>query len=323
MEDKPREKFPFHPRIVFMGTPDFSVPSLKALIEHGHNVLAAVTQPDRPKGRGRKIISCPVKRTAMENKIEVLQPEKASDRRFCELIRSRAPDLLVVVAFGQLLKKRLLEIAKWGALNIHASLLPKYRGAAPIHWAILNNEDKTGLTAMRMDEGLDTGPILLQKEVPICQGETAGELHGRISILAGSFLIEVLRGLREQRLSGKAQDHAKATYASKISRRAALVNWDLPADAVSAQIRAFDPWPGAFTTLDGKEIRLFSSCVINEDVNDFMPGRVRGHSEGALEVETAKGIILIRELQIPGKRRLAASDFLRGFTLREGTVLGR
>ncbi len=322
MENLHREKFPFRPRLIFLGTPDFAVPSLKALFEHGHNVLAVVTQPDRPKGRGRKVIPSPVKRVAMDYRLEVMQPEKASAQEFCEEIRGKAPDLLVVVAFGQILKRGLLEIPRWGALNIHASLLPKYRGAAPIHWAIINNETKTGLTAMRMDEGLDSGPILLQKEVPILADETVGQLHDRLACLSGEFLIKTIEGMAEGRLMDTPQDQAEATYATKIDRSMSLVKWDQPAQSLSALIRALDPWPGAFTMLGGKELKLFSPRAMDEKRLDVIPGRVVGNSEGALEVETGKGILQVRELQIPGKKRLAVGDFLRGFPLDKGTVLG-
>ncbi len=306
-----------------MGTPAFAAPSLKALVEHGHNVECVVTQPDRPKGRGRKFIPSPVKHAANEFGVEVLQPEEASDHEFCQLITDRAPDILIVVAFGQVLKKCLLEIPWWGALNIHASLLPKYRGAAPIHWAILNNETVTGLTAMRMDEGLDTGPILLQEEVSILPDETAGQLHDRLALLSGGFLIKTLEGIVENRLNGRPQDSQMATYAPKINRRMALVKWDQPVPVVSAIIKALDPWPGAFTTLGGKEIKLFSPHVVSEDRPDGVPGRVTGQSSGGIYIETGRGVIEVRELQLSGKKRLPAGDFLRGFPLDDGTILGK
>ena len=323
MERDPRADFPAHPRIIFMGTPDFAVPSLKALVDHGHHVQVVITQPDRPRGRGRQVIASPVKQAATEYGLEVLQPEKASAPQFCDVIRGKNPDLLIVVAFGQLLRSHLLEIPFWGVLNIHASLLPKYRGAAPIHWAILNNEAITGLTAMRMDEGMDTGPVLLQEEVPILANETAGQLHDRLALLSGDFLIRTLDGLVENRLKERPQDDAEATYTAKIDRQMSLVRWDQPAETLSALIRALDPWPGAFTTYQGKEIKLFSSQVVDREGLEGVPGRVLGHSEGTLVVETGKGIINIRELQVPGKKRLAATDFLRGFPLDKGVKLGK
>lgn len=322
MENSQKAGFPRRPKIIFMGTPDFAVPSLKALVKDGHKVLSVVTQPDRPKGRGRKLVPSPVKRVAQEYGIKILQPEKASDGQFCDTIRGLEPDLLIVVAFGQILKNNLLMIPRWGALNLHASLLPKYRGAAPIHWAILNNETKTGLTAMRMDEGLDTGPVLLQEKVVILEHETAGSLHDRLAGLSGDFIIKTLKGLAENRLKEMHQDPDDATYATKIDRGMSLIKWGLPANAISGLIRALDPWPGAFTTLEGKEIKLFSSRVTDKEARDEVPGRVAGESEGALQVETGKGLIEIMELQIPGKKRLPAGDFLRGFALEQGTMLG-
>ena len=304
-----------------MGTPEFSVPALKALIEHGHEVLAVITQPDRPKGRGKKIVPSPVKQVATAYGLEVLQPDKASSPQFCEIIRGKRPYLLVVVAFGQILKKNLLDIPSWGVLNIHASLLPKYRGAAPIQWAIINNEAKTGLTAMQMDEGLDTGPILLQQEVSLMPDETAGQLHNRLAALSGNFLIRTLKDLAENQLREIPQDQTKSTYAPKIDRDMSLVSWQQPAETVSALIRALDPWPGAFTKLRGKDIKIFSSKVADKE-RIGLPGRVAGHDEAGLMVETGKGTVKIRELQIPGKRRLSAKDFLRGFPLDIGILLG-
>jgi len=315
-------EFPRHPRIVFMGTPDYAVPSLEKLIEYGQTIQVVVTQPDRPKGRSKKLVPSPVKRAAARFGLEVLQPEKASDKAFYELIRKLSPDLLVVVAFGQVLKKDLLHIPRWGALNIHASLLPKYRGAAPIQWAIINDETKTGLSAMRMDEGLDTGPVLLQEEVPIGFEETAGELHDRLALLSGDVLLKTIEGMRIGRLIEKPQESAQATYAPKIDRGISCINWNRSARAISALIRALDPWPGAITPVGEKKIKLFSSRVVDRERLDLSPGRVAGYSGEGLLVETGKGLILIRDLQAPGKKRLGAADFLRGFPINDGTTLG-
>lgn len=314
-------KLPENARIIFMGTPDFAVPSLKALVENGHNVFSVITQPDRQKGRGRKVIPSPVKRAAMDFGLEILQPEKVSSSDFCKEVRNRTPDLFVVVAFGQILKADFLNIPSWGVLNIHASLLPRYRGAAPIHCAVLNNEKKTGLTAMKMDEGLDTGPILLQKKLAIFPDETAGQLHDRLAEISGPFLLKTLKELSQERLTAHPQEERSATYASKIDKRISHVKWDQSAHIISAFIRALDPWPGAFTTIGEKNIKLFSSRVVDENRSEGTPGRVVGHSEEGLEVETANGIVQISELQAPGKKRLPAKDFLRGFPLEKKTVL--
>ena len=321
-----REGLTADPKIVFMGTPEYAVPSLERLVEHGYGIQAVVTQPDRPKGRGRKSVSPPVKEAAQRLSLPVLQPERASDRAFCETIQDLAPDLLVVVAFGQILKKVLLTVPRWGVLNIHASLLPRYRGAAPIQWAVINDENETGLTAMRMDEGLDTGPVLLQERVSIGAEETAGELHDRLARLSGDVLLKTIDGLMHHRLTETAQDSALASYAPKIDRGMSRIAWDRSARSISALIRGLDPWPGAVTLAQGKEIKLFSAKVEEgngpEVPEKHIPGRVMGCSAKGLLVETGTGMVRIRELQAPGRRRLPASEFLRGFPLDEGMVLG-
>jgi len=313
---------PARPGIIFMGTPDFALPSLEALIAHDHHVQAVVTQPDRPRGRSGKPIPSPVKRLAKRFGIEVLQPERASDESFCRVIGAISPDLLVVIAFGQVLTEQLLGIPSWGGLNIHASLLPKYRGAAPIQRAVMNGERETGLTAMRMDPGLDTGPILRQEKIPIGAHETAGELHDRLSDMAATFLLKTLQRLSEDGIYETPQDNNLATYAAKIDRNTGHILWDRPSDHISALIRGLDPWPGAYTTVNGKTLKLFSAKVVAAGDAGTVPGRIRGHSRDGLLVETGDGIILLEALQLAGKKRLRALDFLRGFPLKPGTLLG-
>jgi methionyl-tRNA formyltransferase len=317
------ESIPQRPKIVFMGTPDFAVPPLESLLETGFPVVGVVTQPDRPKGRGKKVGFSPVKGVALDRGVRVFQPQKSSDPEFLQGVRERAPDLLIVVAYGQILRKELLEIPRFGALNIHASLLPKYRGAAPIQWAIYNREEKTGLTAMWMEEGLDSGPIILQEEVPISPEMTAGQLHDKLSRLSGPFLVRVLEALAEGRAPSREQDHDRATYAPKIGRHMSVVDWEVDAQSISSLIRALDPWPGASTTFEGQEIKLFSSRVLPEmEPSLGHPGKVTGMEGDSLRVETGRGILLVRELQLPGKKRLPASDFLRGFRIASGALLG-
>ena len=323
MNGFPQYGFPARPRLVFMGTPEFAVPPLQALLDAGYQVRAVVTQPDRPKGRGRRTEFSPVKQFALAHLIDLLQPEKASEDGFCEIIQGLEPDLVIVVAFGQILKRKVLAIPKWGVVNIHASLLPKLRGAAPIPWAILNGETKTGLTIMRMDEGLDTGPVLLQKEVPVLENETAGGLRQRLSALAGELIVETMKGMAENRLRERPQDHRFATYAPKIDRQGSVIDWTQPARRLSALIRALDPRPGATTLVRGKELKLFSPRLVEERGPDLVPGRVGGCRQGLLMIETGQGRIGIREVQYPGKKRLAADDFLRGFPIPEGTLLGK
>ena len=313
---------PVRPGIIFMGTPDFALPSLEALLAHDQNVLAVVTQPDRPRGRSGKPVPSPVKQAASRFGITVLQPERASDESFCDRMRTLSPDLLVVIAFGQVLTSRFLRIPAWGGLNIHASLLPKYRGAAPIQRAVMNGECETGLTAMRMDPGLDTGPILHQEKAHIGDHETAGELHDRLSNMSAPFLMKTLERLSQNATYGTPQDDTHATYAAKVDRTTGHISWDLPADNISSLIRGLDPWPGAYTTLNGKTLKLFSSRVVNREGADTVPGRIQGHNKEGLMVETADGVILVTALQLAGKKRMSAVDFLRGFPLKPGTLLG-
>ena len=317
-----KENFPSHPRIIFMGTPDFAIPTLRALILHGHQVLAVVTQPDRPRGRGKKMVPSPVKRLAIEHDLPVLQPEKVADPHFCDQLREMKPDILLVIAFGQILRRNVLDIPGWGAINIHASLLPKYRGAAPIQWAILQDEEKTGLTIMRMDEGLDTGPILFQEEVPILKDETAGQLHDRLAQAAGDLIINSLQKMHQGALEEKPQDQSASTYAPKIEKNMIHIDWSEPAQKISALIRALDPVPGARTTLDGKEVKVFSSNVLDGGGEKGDSGLVLNHRQEALVVKTGRGAVGIGEIQAPGKKRMPVADFVRGFSFPEKTVLG-
>jgi len=253
----------------------------------------------------------------------VLQPEKASEDLFCAQIRAKEPDLIVVVAFGQILKKKLLDIPNWGVINVHASLLPNLRGAAPIQWTILNDETKTGLTVMHMDEGMDTGPILFQEEIPVLKDETTGHLHDRLAVMAGDLMAKSLERMSGNTIRETPQDHTKATYAPKIAKELSLVDWKEDAAKVSARIRGMDPRPGAYTLWEGREIKLFASTVIDRDREEGTPGQVLSLREGCLAVGTRRGTVGIGELQYPGKNRLSAKEFLRGFSIPEGAVLGQ
>lgn len=319
MNETRKPPIPSHPKLIFMGTPEFALPSLKSIIDDGYDLRAVVTQPDRPRGRGKKLAPPPVKVLAEEHGIEVLQPEKASDPAFCSTIRGMAPDLIIVVAFGQILRKILLDIPSWGVINIHGSLLPAYRGAAPIQRAVLNDEAVTGLTVMRMDEGMDTGPILFQKEVAVLPDETAGGLHDRLALISGDLLASALKHMAENDVVEKPQDSSMASYAPKIEKEMGLIDWHLPAKRISALIRGLDPRPGAFTLFQDKQVKLFSSSVVNNTATDGVPGRVLGEKDGGLRIETGLGVIEIKEIQYPGKRKLAVVDFLRGFPIPEGT----
>lgn len=317
------KRFPDEPRIIFMGTPEFAVPALQALVKCNFNVLAVVTQPDRPRGRGQKLSCSPVKMTAADHGFEVIQPEKISDNWVLERIKEKTPDVLIVVAFGQKLGRDLLEVCKWGVLNIHASLLPRYRGAAPIQGALLNNEAVTGLTLMRMEEGIDTGPIIFQEVVPILENETGGGLHDRLALISGDFIIKSLKRLSKEGYNEKPQDDLLSTYANKIDRSTALIDWNMETEKIAAKIRALDPWPGAYTKINGNDVKLFSSRIVDKSSSHTNPGRVTLGPSGRLHVETGKGVIEIGEVQYPGRKRMSICDFLCGFHLPEGTIIGK
>ena len=321
-DQTPQDSFPSRPRMIFLGTPPFAVPTLKALIHEGCDILSVVTQPDRPQGRGQRLTPSPVKILAEENNLPILQPKKL-DEAYLNLLLPLKPELLVVVAFGQLIPGRVLSAATWGGINIHASLLPKYRGSAPIQWAIINNEKRTGLTTMCMDEGLDTGPILMQQEVDILEGETAGQLHDRLASLAPGLLIKTLQGLSNGTIERKEQDHSLATYAPKLTKEQGMINWSLPGDGVCGLIRGLDPWPGAFTYFNGNMLKVFGCLFADDRRRTSVPGRIKGLTGECLEIETGKGSVIVRELQSPGKRRLPAEEFMRGSQVHPGSILGK
>ncbi len=320
MEHCPPRPLSADPRIVFMGTPDFAVPSLMSLLESGYEVSSVVTQPDRPRGRGRKLVPPPVKAAAEERGCIVLQPESVNRPEFPEALRAQQPDLIVVVAFGQILRPAILSVPRWGVVNIHASLLPRYRGPAPIQWAVLNDEPRTGLTLMCMEQGLDTGPILYQEEVKIAPKETAGHLHDKLAAMSGGFLLRSLHALMQGPVISVPQDPLEASYAPKITRAMTRIDWHMPARAIAAQIRALDPAPGAGTTFKGHTLKLFRASQAGT-AKEESPGRVWASGE-RLVVEAGEGRVSVGEIQISGKRRMPVSDFLRGFPLQTGNRLG-
>jgi len=316
-----RDPFPSRPKMVFLGTPQFAVPTLRSLIDEGYEILAVVTQPDRPKGRGQRLTPSPVKVLAREENLQILQPERLDDS-FLDMLVSLRPELLAVVAFGQIIPGRVLGSAQWGGINVHASLLPRYRGSAPIQWAVIDNEKKTGLTTMRMDEGLDTGPMLMQQEVDILEDETAGQLHDRLSCLAPELLIKTLRGLAQGTIEEKKQDDSLATYAPKLKKEQGLIDWSWPSERLCGLIRGLDPWPGAFTYYDRKMLKLFGCFQRDVRRRSSVPGRIKGLTERGLEIETGKGSIIVGEIQSPGKKRMPVREFLKGRQLGPGSILG-
>ena len=306
-------------RIVFFGTPSFALPTLRTLFEGPDEVIAVVTQPDREKGRGRKVLFSPVKELALHHGLTPLQPEKVKEEAFQEALIILQPDFIVVVAFGQILPKSILKIPKYGAVNVHASLLPKYRGAAPIAWAILNGEKVTGVTTMVIDEGMDTGGILLQAEIPIGDEETCEMLHDRLASSGAQLLLKTLEKMKGGNIQPLPQDHSKATYAPPLKKENGQIDWKKEATEIDRQIRAFNPWPGAFTKLGDQLLKIYKG-EIREGAPAGKAGAVVWLGSDFIEVGTGKGSFLIKEVQLEGRRRMTIREFLSGHPIPMGTV---
>jgi methionyl-tRNA formyltransferase len=306
-------------RIVFFGTPSFALPTLQSLLGGPDQVVGVVTQPDREKGRGKKIGISPVKELALRYGLNPLQPEKAKEETFQEALRGLQPDIMVVVAYGQILPKPVLNIPKYGAINVHASLLPKYRGAAPIAWAILNGEKVTGVTTMVMDEGMDTGDILLQTEVPIGDGDTCETLHDQLASSGAQLLLETLEKTKTGDIHPIPQDHSKATYAPPLKKEDGHIDWKKEAREIDRHIRAFNPWPGAFTKWGDQLLKIFKG-EIRERAPIGKTGAVIWVGSDFIEVEAGKGSYLIEEIQLEGGRRMTLREFLSGHPISVGTV---
>ena len=309
-------------RIVFMGTPDFSVPALEALVKGGHQVIAAVTQPDKPKGRGKAVLMTPVKEKALEMGIPVYQPVKVREPEFVKTLADLAPDVIVVVAFGQILPKSILEIPRYGCVNIHASLPPKYRGAAPIQWAVIDGEKETGVTTMFMNEGLDTGDMLEKEVVPLDPKETGGSLHDKLSAVGGRLILSTLKGLEDGTLKGTPQTDEGSCYAKMLKKSLGDIDWTMDGAAIERLIRGLNPWPSAYTSLHGKTLKIWDADVTDREYG-VEPGTVAEVSKDQLIIQTGKGSLSVRSLQLEGKKRMDIQDFLRGYSLEKGTVLER
>jgi methionyl-tRNA formyltransferase len=310
-------------RLVFLGTPAFAVPSLAALADAGHEILAVVAQPDRPAGRGQALREPATKAWARERDVPVLQPEKVRDGRLAAELAALRPDALCVTAYGRILGKDLLHLAPYGALNVHASLLPRYRGAAPVQWAIACGERETGVTIMQMDEGLDTGDVLLQRVLEIAPDDDAEALAPRLATLGGAALVEALAGLERGAIVPVPQDRAQATLAPILSKEDGHIDWSRPARVILDRLRGFSPWPGAWTTLDGRLVKVLEAEIGDRDGNaaEWTPGAAVPVAARGLAVSCAKPtVLLVRRLQLEGKAPQAAADFMRGLR-REGLVL--
>ncbi len=306
-------------RIIFMGTPDFACPTLQKLIERGENLVAVVTQPDRPKGRGQKLMPPPVKELAAHNDIPVYQPLKVRETGFVELIRELKPDVIVVVAFGQILPKALLDIPTHGCINVHASLLPRYRGAAPLNWCIMNGETETGVTTMMMDVGLDTGDMLLIRKTALDENEDITSLHDRMAAMGADLLAETLDRLTVGDLVPQPQNNSDSCYAPMLKKEDGIINWHSDARTIHNQVRGLAVWPGASTAIGDHVLKIFRTRV---GEGSGKPGTVLQAAKGIFEVACLSGSLFLQELQLAGKKRLDCASFLAGCPVSEGILLG-
>lgn len=308
-------------RILFMGTPLFASVILQRLLESEDYLTGVFTQPDRPQGRGRKIRISPVKKLAEDNCIAVYQPERINREDYVSIIEKLEPDLIVVAAFGQILSQRILDIPKFGCINIHASLLPKYRGAAPINWAIIRGEKTTGITTMLMNKGLDTGDILIQQEIDIPPEENAGKLHDRLALLGAETLTETIKKMKEGAVTPRKQEASKATFAPSFKKEEGRVDWEKPAEEIYNRIRGMNPWPGAYTFFRKKMLKIFRASQINKDFKKD-PGTVIEASDQGILVHTGKYCLILEEIQLEGRKRMPVARFLQGNPFPLGIRLG-
>lgn len=308
-------------KIVYMGTPDFAVAPLEAIIKAGHQVTAVVTQPDKQKGRGKEVQMTPVKECALRHNIPVLQPTKIKEKEAVEQLREYPADLFVIAAFGQLLSEEILTMPPLGCVNIHASLLPAYRGAAPIQWAILNGEKETGVTIMQMEKGLDTGDMLLKKVVPIEVKETGESLHDKLMEVGAELIVEALPLIEAGKITPKKQDDSKSSYASRLNKEMGRIDWGKEAVELERLVRGLNSWPSAYTSYRGKTLKIWEADVI-EERSGKLPGEIVRVGKDFLDVACKKDSLRIFSLQLEGKKRMAVKDFLLGYEIEQGMTLG-
>lgn len=310
-------------KIIFMGTDEFGIPALMTLVHAGgHEILTVVTQPDRPKKRNPHPTAPPMKEAAIKLGIPVFQPEKIRSQESIEYIKSLSPDLIITASYGQILPKPILESARIAAINIHASLLPKYRGAAPIHRAIMNGENKTGITLMHMDVGLDTGDIIDMVDIDILDSDTTGNLYEKLSRLGAEVLMSNVEKLRMGLAKRIPQNHEQCSYASMLTKEEERVDWNVSNKCIVNQIRAFNPSPGMFTQFKGQNLKIWKATTLKSECEGTIPGCILSASKKGLEVATKEGSILIKELQIAGKKRVDSTSFINGYKNLVGTILG-
>lgn len=313
-------------RVVFMGTPDFAVGTLKAIIEAGYDVAAVVTQPDKPKGRSKSLVFSPVKEEAVAHGITVLQPERARDEAFVEELRTYNADVIVVVAFGQLLPASIINMPGYGCINVHASLLPKYRGASPIQWAVIDGCEYSGVTTMKMDEGLDTGNILMVEKVKLDAKETGGSLFDRLSDVGAHLLVKTLEGLEAGTITPVKQDDSESTYVKMLHKSFGKMDFNKSAAELERLIRGLNPWPSAFTYIDGKMLKIWDADVVDNisevQTDEVKPGQIVSVGKNTFAIACGQGYLVVNEVQLEGKKRMDSGSFLRGNQLEAGVMLG-
>lgn len=310
-------------KVLFMGTPDFAVPTLEALCNSDYEVIGVVTQPDKPKGRGKSVQMTPVKECALKYDIPVFQPIKIREEENVAKLEELDIDFMVVVAFGQILPKSILDMPKYGCINVHSSLLPTYRGAAPIQWTIINGESKTGITTMFMDEGIDTGDILLQEETPIYDDETGGSLHDRLADMGAKLLIKTLDGLKAGTIKRIKQDDSKSNYVGMLNKNMGKMDFTKSALELERLVRGLNPWPSAYTSLNGKMFKIWEAKAIEDadKYQDVQGGTIVEINKSSIIVKTSKGLLELFEVQLEGKKRMLVEDFLRGYQVKVGEQL--
>lgn len=315
-------------KVVYMGTPDFAVNTLEAIANAGHEIMLVVTQPDKAKGRGKKVVFTPVKEKALEYGLTVSQPEKVSEESFVANLRQMNPDVIVVVAFGQILPESILNIPKYGCINVHASLLPAYRGAAPIQWAVIDGLAESGVTTMYMEKGLDTGDIILQSTIPLAENETGGSLFDKLAVEGADLLIETLKQLENGLATRTKQDDSKSSYAKMLSKDMGNIDFSKSAVELERLIRGLNPWPSAYTRLDDKFLKVYEADVLSENEVDTLgalqqtPGTIIATDKKSFTVRCKEGALRIMNLQLEGKKRMDTAAFLLGYKIEIGKMLG-
>ena len=309
-------------KIVYMGTPDFAVPPLAALVEAGYEVTAVITQPDKPKGRGKTLLPTPVKEEAMKHEITVYQPQKVRDPEFVEVLKNLAPDMIVVAAFGQIIPKEILDMPKYGCINIHASLLPKYRGAAPIQQAVIDGEKESGVTIMKMGMGLDTGDMISQAVVTLSEDETGGSLFDRLAETGASLLIQTIPSIENGTATYTKQPEESPTpYAAMITKKMGLLDFSRNAEVLERLVRGMNPWPSAYTYLNNKTLKVWKAVVEDAESGKAAPGTIVDVDKKGIHVACGEKILVLQEVQLEGKKRMETDAFLRGYQVTEGTIL--